>query len=119
MPSWQARCCGFVIRVLMRRARWGGDAEALARRARRVFGAPNPLQWLRTRGVRIEPVRTGDVRGEWVTAARASQGVILYMHGGGYVAGSPATHRPITAALPRMAPPRLVPPSYPAAPQHA
>ena len=102
----------------MRRARWGGDAEALARRARRVFGAPNPLQWLRTRGVRIEPVRTGDVRGEWVTAARAEQGVVLYMHGGGYVAGSPATHRPITAALARLTGRRVFSLDYRLAPEH-
>src|SRR3989442_1317234 len=43
----------------MRRARWG-DPEVLARRARRLFGLPNPIQWLRTRGVRIELVRAGD-----------------------------------------------------------
>ena len=115
--SWQARCCTVVIRLLMRRARWGGDAEKLARRARRLFGAPNPLQWVRTRGVTIEPVR-GDVRGEWVTAARADQGVILYMHGGGYVAGSPATHRPITAALARLTGRRVFSVDYRLAPEH-
>ena len=117
-PSWQARCCTVVIRMLMRRARWGSDAEALARRARRVFGTPNPLQWLCTRGVGIEPVRRGDVRGEWVTAARAGQGVILYMHGGGYVAGSPATHRSITAALARLTGRRVFSLDYRLAPEH-
>ena len=116
-PSWQARCCTVVIRLLMRRARWGGDAEKLARRARRVFGAPNPLQWVRTRGVRIEPVR-GNVRGEWVTADRADRGTILYMHGGGYVAGSPATHRPITAALARLTGRRVFSLDYRLAPEH-
>src|SRR5438105_15504423 len=40
----------------MRWARWGGgDPEAVARRAQRVFGAPTPLQWLRTRGARSTP----------------------------------------------------------------
>jgi len=116
-PSWQARCCTVVIRVLMRRVRWGGDAEKLARRTRRLFGAPNPLPWLRTRGVRIEPVQ-GDVRGEWVTAAGADRGVILYMHGGGYVAGSPATHRPITAALVRLTGRRVFSLDYRLAPEH-
>ena len=69
------------------------------RRARRVFGAPNPLQWLRSRGLRIDPVRDGSVRGEWITPERAEQGAILYLHRGGYVAGSPATDRPISAGL--------------------
>ena len=117
-PSWQARCCTFAIRLLMRRATWGDDPEALARCARRVFGAPNPLQWLRTRGVRIEPIRQGGVRGEWVTADRADRGGILYFHGGGYVAGSPATHRPITAALARLAGRRVFSLDYRLAPEH-
>ena len=101
----------------MRRARWGGDAEKLARRARRLFGAPNALQWLRTRDVRIEPVR-GEIRGEWVTAAGVDRGVILYRHGGGYVAGSPATHRPITAALGGLTGRRVFSLDYRLAPEH-
>src|SRR3989441_951727 len=102
MPSWQARCFRVAIRVLMRRLTWGDD-RALARRARRVFGAPGPLQWLRTRAVRIEPVRNGRIRGEWIRAAGSAHGVILYFHAGGYVAGSPASDRPITAGLARLA----------------
>ena len=101
----------------MRRARWG-DPEVLARRARRLFGLPNPIQWLRTRGVRIEPVRAGDVRGEWLTAARADRGALLYMHGGGYVAGSPAVYRPITAALARLTGRRVFSLDYRLAPEH-
>ena len=119
MPSsWQARCCGVLIKVVMHRARWGGDAEKLARRARRVFGVPNPIAWLRTRGVRIERVRAGNVRGEWLMAPGSPQGVILYMHGGGYVAGSPATHRPITAALARLTGRRVFSLDYRLAPEH-
>ena len=102
----------------MRRARWGSDAETLARRARRVSGAPNPLAWLRTRGVRVEAVRAGDVRGEWVTAPGTGPGAILYMHGGGYVAGSPGTHRPITAALGRLTGRRVFSLDYRLAPEH-
>ena len=117
-PSWQARCCTFAIRVLMRRAKWGDDAEALALCARRVFGAPNPLQWLRTRGVRIQRVSHGSVHGEWLSAERWDRGSILYFHGGGYVAGSPATHRPITAALARLAGRRVFSLDYRLAPEH-
>ena len=115
--SWQARCAALAIQVAMRRARWG-DPHHLAYRARRLFGAPNPLGWLRTRGVRIDPVCDGAVRGEWLSAKRADQGVILYLHGGGYVAGSPATHRPITAALARLAARRVFALEYRLAPEH-
>ena len=102
----------------MRRATWGDDPEALAACARKVSGVPNPWQWLRTRGVRIEPVREGAVKGEWVAAERSDRGCVLYFHGGGYVAGSPATHRPITAALARLAERRVFSLDYRLAPEH-
>lgn len=105
------------MRVYMRRRDWG-DERALVRRARRLFGAPAPLQWLRTRGVRTDPVRDGGVRGEWIVAQRSDPGAILYLHGGGYVAGSAATHRPITAGLARLARRRVFSLDYRLAPEH-
>jgi acetyl esterase/lipase len=117
MASWQARCLSVAIQALLRRAAWG-DPERLVRRARRLFGAPNPLQWLRARGVRIERLASGPVRGEWLTSDRSDAGVILYLHGGGYVACSAATHRPITAALARLACRRVFSLDYRLAPEH-
>jgi acetyl esterase/lipase len=103
--------------MLMRRRDWG-DERALARRARRVFGAPRLLQWLRTRDVQIEPVHQRGVRGEWIAPRHADHGVILYFHGGGYVAGSAATDRPITAGLARLARRRVFGLDYRLAPEH-
>jgi monoterpene epsilon-lactone hydrolase len=117
MPSWQARCLAAAVRMLMRRRHWG-DERMLARRARRVFGAPRPLQWLRTRGVRIESVREERVQGEWITPERSEHGVILYLHGGGYVACSAATDRPLTAALARLTRRRVFSLDYRLAPEH-
>ena len=117
MASWQARCVSVALRAYMRREIWG-DERALSRRARRVFGAPPPFQWLRTRGVRIDPVRDGGVRGEWVVAGTSDEGVLLYLHGGGYVAGSAATHRPITAGLAQLARRRVFSLDYRLAPEH-
>ena len=117
MASWQARGLRFAIRVVMRRATWG-EPEALARRARRLFGAPNPVRWLRSRGVRIERVVEPPVAGEWVSAGAPGRGVVLYLHGGGYVAGSPATHRPITAALARLTGRRVFSLDYRLAPEY-
>jgi acetyl esterase/lipase len=117
MPSWQARCVGRVVEWGIRQAA-GGDPERLLRRARRLLDAPNPLQWARVRGVRVEPIRRGPVQGEWVTAERSDRGVLLCLHGGGYVAGSPVTHRPITAALARLSGRRVLGLRYPLAPAH-
>lgn len=50
--------------------------------------------------VAFEPATMGSVRGEWVNPADGPiQRIILYFHGGGYVSGSPETHRPLAARL--------------------
>lgn len=45
-------------------------------------------------GTRVQLVRHGPVRGMWVRAPEAnpSNGVVLYLHGGGFVFGSPRSH---------------------------
>lgn len=56
----------------------------------------------RLRGsVDFEPAVSGAVRGEWirVRAADLSGPVLLYLHGGGYVMGSPAMERAFIAAI--------------------
>lgn len=119
-PSWQARCLNAGIRLLIRRRKWG-DEGALARRARRVLGSPPMLQWLRTRGLSVRRVFVdGGVRGEWLAQEEkgADDKVILYIHGGGYVACSAATHRPITAALARLGGQRVFSLNYRLAPEH-
>ena len=68
--------------------------------------------------MRIEPVHEDRVRGEWITPERSERGVILYLHGGGYVACSPATDRPLTAALARLAGRRVFSLDYRLAPEY-
>ncbi len=49
---------------------------------------------------RFEPVSDGDIRGEWVLAPNADPDKrLLYIHGGGFFAGSPKSHRLLTDAL--------------------
>jgi acetyl esterase/lipase len=132
VPSLRARLFNACSRALIRRERWGRDERAVARRARLLFGTPAPFRWARTRDVRITPIDYGGVRGEWVVPAHAAKdaagaaveaaagdaGVILYLHGGGYVSCSPATHRPITAALARLTGSRVFAADYRLAPEH-
>ena len=118
MPSWQARIANAAVRTFVRRESWGDDDWALARRARRVFGSPRLYGWWRTRGLRVRPVAEGAVRGEWIEPPNGEAGVILYVHGGGYVSCSPATHRPVTAALARLTRRRVFSLDYRLAPEH-
>lgn len=49
---------------------------------------------------------------------QATSGVVLYFHGGGYVAGSPQRHRPVTAGLARRTGRRVLAAHYRLAPEH-
>lgn len=119
MTSWQARFFSAAVRMMIRRQSWGRDEQALARRARRFFGSPKPLQWLSTRGLRSIPVREEAVRGEWLESKQPeNDGIIFYIHGGGFVSCSSKTHRPITATLARLTSFRVFSLDYRLAPEH-
>jgi monoterpene epsilon-lactone hydrolase len=120
VSSWQARLVSAFIRAVVRRRSWG-EGPALVRRARRLLGAPPTVQFLqrlRRPGIRIEPVADAATRGEWVLAQETQNGVLLYVHGGGFVCCSAATHRPITGALAKLTGRRVFSLNYRLAPEH-
>src|ERR1700710_1373202 len=55
------------------------------------FGAPPA-------GVAFAPARLGAIPGEWV-GENSDGRMILYFHGGGVIAGSPQSHRPVIGKL--------------------
>jgi len=117
MSSLRARFFGLCVRVMIRRRDWGLPA-ATAHRARRVMGSPPAFQRLRSFGVSVSRTQPPEPAGEWVVAPAAGNRTILYLHGGGYVSCSAATHRPIIAALARGAPAQVFAPNYRLAPEH-
>lgn len=116
-PSWQARLLSQSIRALVRRRNWG-DERQLARRARLLFGSPPIYRSVVTIGVAIEPFRDEGIDAEWLTPSNAQQGVIFYVHGGGFVSCSRKTHRPLTSALARHAQCRVLSVDYRLAPEN-
>ncbi len=71
-------------------------------------------------GVSIEEVQVGAVAGEWLRPSLLSSGrAILYLHGGGYVLGSLATHRSLGARLSLHAGVEVLSIDYRLAPEHA
>lgn len=116
MPSWQARVANSVVSAFLRREELG-DLDVLVRRARRVLNIPWPYQWLAGPGVSWHAVHQGPVRGEWLEPRSPAEGVILYIHGGGFALGSPATHRPITVTLARRTGSRVFSVDYRLAPE--
>lgn len=100
-PSVQSRA---LAQLLMSGLRPIGDRMSITswpqrRLVREVFDTVGltPLP----RGTRAAPVADGDLRGVWVTSRRAERanGIVLYLHGGGFVFGSHRTHRHLAAAL--------------------
>ena len=83
-------------RMLGRAFQAGSPVEQQRRRLRQA----TRLAFL-PRGPGFSAAVCGGVPGEWVAARPRGQATltILYLHGGGYVAGSPRTHRVITGHL--------------------
>ncbi|MGL6222314.1 MAG: alpha/beta hydrolase, partial [Steroidobacteraceae bacterium] len=72
------------------------------------------------RGVHVTTCSFGGVPGELARPPgdAAPAGVVLYLHGGAYCVGSPATHRSITTHLARLASAQVFAADYRLAPEH-
>ena len=70
-------------------------------------------------GTMVTPVDAGGVRAEWVVAEHAAPDRrLLYLHGGGYVLCSPATHRDLAGLLSKAAQVPVLVLDYRLAPEH-
>ena len=68
--------------------------------------------------VKVEHVTAGTVPSEWLSAPGArADAAVLYLHGGGYVIGSPRSHRHLAAAIGRAASSPVLLPDYRLAPE--
>lgn len=104
--------------------------NAAARRLASPRNATDPLEIRRTidrlarlqpqpRGVTARPGAVAGVPGEWLTAKRQSgTRTMLYLHGGGYVAGGSHTHRAMVGSIVRRLGGRAFVPDYRLAPEH-
>lgn len=93
MASWQAHALDAMLRATVKRRLKRNTNLADVRAA--LGGTPLPSP----RDVTYHSDIVGGVPGEWISApATSSQApLLLYLHGGGYFACSPRTHRTITA----------------------
>lgn len=71
------------------------------------------------KGVSLQRVDEGAVKGEWHRATdRATSPTVLYFHGGGYYYGSPVSHRGLTFGLAKTAGANVFSQDYRLAPEH-
>jgi acetyl esterase/lipase len=67
---------------------------------------------------RVVPIRIGPLAAEWLVPPEVADGRIVYCHGGGWVAGSAASHRTIAAELAWLTGFPVLVPDYRLAPEH-
>jgi acetyl esterase/lipase len=112
MASWQAHLISFMLRHILKPRLAKASTIEQTRAAFRGSKTPLPS------GCSIQASHVGAVPGEWVTSSRTeTAGTLLYLHGGGYVACSPYTYRPITTAF-ACGGLRTFAPDYRLAPEH-
>ncbi|MBV8488915.1 MAG: alpha/beta hydrolase [Candidatus Eremiobacteraeota bacterium] len=119
MASFQAGIARWVARVTTKRE------------VRNALGKPDFVRRYRTtlnrmrltfgrlpRGAQALAVDENGIRGEWVLGDAAASTVVLYNHGGGYVALSPPPYRSLTGALALKCGARVFALDYRLAPEH-
>jgi acetyl esterase/lipase len=120
MASWQARMVSTFIRMIVKHRPEGREVEVV-KYIRSMLEMSQFLRSLITAPVdpgMVSAVRNGSVKGEWLQLTGDPQHIVYYLHGGGYVACSPETHRPFTSALSRAANARVFALDYRLAPEH-
>jgi acetyl esterase/lipase len=119
--TWQSRLVHLLVRARMRPH---ADAPIDPSWVRRAMGQPRMARrWMaRATGVAIERRTAGEgwPGGEVVSwpGYAPDAPVLLYLHGGGYIACSPETHRPLVASLACRIRGRAFVPRYRLAPEY-
>lgn len=124
MPSFASQLFASFVRLYFKR-RPLPDEGAMVQLARAKFNPPQFLKPPLPAAVRVTPVNESlaehapVVRGEWVEwPDRPAPTTIYYLHGGGYIGCSPATHRPFAVSLSQAIPARIFMLDYRLAPEH-
>jgi acetyl esterase/lipase len=116
-PSFVARVSAAFARVLLKRPLSKRPVDVS--RARRTLGMVGWLPAWLPRGMQVVPSTEPLLKGEWLIPEDiAPRRTLLYLHGGGYCACSPRTHRGLVGQLAARARARVLTLDYRLAPEH-
>jgi acetyl esterase/lipase len=114
MPSWQSALSARLAHYSRPRS-LGRDIAQLRRRYDSLFERFGTAHTEAS----FEAGQVGPIKGEWIRPPISEPNrLILYLHGGGFVAGSPETHRPLIAGLCIAARAAAFVPAYRLAPEY-
>ena len=112
MASWQAHLIVLLLKLRVKRQM---RTETNIDRARATLSS---IKHRVPAGVTASHQSVAGLQGEWLRNATGTpSGTMLYLHGGGYFACSPQTHRPITSGFARRGL-SVFAPDYRLAPEH-
>jgi acetyl esterase/lipase len=118
MPSVRARLANLAARLLVKRVL--NKPGLTIAETRRAMSSRRTMPAFLPRGLRVSASTETGLPGEWQRpAGAAADAVILFLHGGGYVAGSPKTHRSFSSWLAQEAQTPVLSLEYRLAPEHA
>lgn len=107
-----------LLRGALRALFKGVIGRPIPEKLQRVWMSLVAASTLRAKDTTIEAGTFG-VPGEWMRHRHALAGpVLLYLHGGGYIIGSPKTHRALTSHVAAAARCQVLVPDYRLAPEH-
>jgi len=96
MSNWQNALSTPLARLMRGRIDHSTPIDELKRHYDSIaqsFGAP-------PEDVVVERAQLGQIKGEWLSVGETQpQRLLIYFHGGGYISGSPETHRSLVARL--------------------
>lgn len=116
--SLRAKLLSRVMRQVAK-PRWDASSKKTATELRAGLESTTRHSPRPPRFVRIQPADAGGVGAEWVSVPRSrSDWVLLYLHGGSYISGSPRTHRNLTWRMAEAAQARALVIDYRLAPEH-
>jgi epsilon-lactone hydrolase len=113
MPSLQARVMRLLVRLFAPDLHHERSVESIRADLDRAAHASKPPIGTTKRRLFI-----GDMEAEWITPAGESRGVLLYLHGGAYIAGSIVSHSNTVAYFADVAGVEALLPAYRLAPEH-
>lgn len=121
MTSLAAQALKLYTRTTIRTTRTLPKPE-LVRHLRRTMDNPPPLPFMMPPMVRLttfrdQGVHGGEIHGDWMQVKSAKRAV-LYLHGGGYVAGVTKTYHPLCSRLATELRADVFLPDYRLAPEH-
>lgn len=120
-PSWQSHVVNFLVAARMRPF---AHRPIDPSKVRRQMGRPRSARRLMARStgasMTVRPPERHWPGGEVVASPNATDQtpVLLYLHGGGYIACSPETHRPLIGSLATRLDATVFVPAYRLAPEH-